>query len=94
MTLIDLIGWAAAALTLLAFTLRDVCLLRTASPGAGVAFTVYAGVMATWRMLVLLAVLRPINLLRLLELRRNQRPSNECDGRLSTAWHAPPEERR
>ncbi len=53
MTLIDLIGWAAAALTLLAFTLRDVCLLRTASPGAGVAFTVYAGVMATWRMLVL-----------------------------------------
>jgi hypothetical protein len=94
MTPIDLIGWAAAALTLLAFTLRDVCQLRMASLGASVAFIIYAGVMATWPVLVLHAVLLPINLLRLLELRRNRRPSNECDGRLSTAWRAPTEERR
>ncbi len=94
MTSIDLIGWAAAALTLLAFTLRDVCQLRMASLGASVAFIIYAGAMATWPVLVLHAVLLPINLLRLLELRRIRHPANERDGRLSTARHAPTEEGR
>lgn len=75
MNAIDLTGWAAAALTLLAFTSRDVWLLRLASMGASVAFITYAAVTSTWPVLALHAVLLPLNLLRLLELRRAGRRS-------------------
>jgi hypothetical protein len=70
MTSIDLIGWAAAALTLLAFTSRDVRLLRCASLAASVAFITYGAASSTWPVLALHAVLLPVNLFRLLELHR------------------------
>jgi hypothetical protein len=70
MTSIDLIGWVAAALTLLAFTSRDVRLLRCASLAASVAFITYGAGSSTWPVLALHAVLLPVNLFRLLELHR------------------------
>lgn len=69
MTSIELTGWAAAALTLVAFTSRDVRRLRLASIGASVAFIVFAAATAAWPVLALHALLLPINLRRLLELR-------------------------
>ena len=75
MTAADLIGWAAAAMTLLAFTSRDVRLLRLASLGASVAFITFGAATETWPVLALHAVLLPINLMRLLELGR-ARPSD------------------
>ena len=77
MTATDLIGWVAAAMTLMAFTARDVRLLRLASLGASVAFITYATATATWPVLALHTVLLPINLLRLFELRRAARSSPE-----------------
>ena len=70
MTAADLMGWAAAAMTLLAFSSRDVRLLRLASLGASVAFIIYAMSMASWPVLALHTVLLPINMFRLFELRR------------------------
>jgi hypothetical protein len=69
MTSTELIGWAAASKTLLAFTARDVRLLRLASLGASVAFITYGAATATWPVLALHCVLLPVNLFRLRELR-------------------------
>ena len=77
----DLIGWAAAAFTLLAFTLRDLRLLRSAAVCASVAFIVYATATNTWPVLALHAVLLPLNLLRLLEMRRERHVANAVAGR-------------
>jgi hypothetical protein len=77
MTSIDLIGWVAAALTLLAFTSRDVRLLRSASLAASVAFITYGAASSTWPVLALHAVLLPVNLLRLFELHRASRRTSE-----------------
>jgi hypothetical protein len=66
----DLMGWSAAALTLMAFTMRDVRRLRLASLAASVCFIVYGATTAAWPVLALHAVLLPVNLYRLLELQR------------------------
>jgi hypothetical protein len=79
MTSIDLIGWAAAALTLLAFTSRDVRLLRCASLAASVAFITYGAASSTWPVLALHAVLLPVSLFRLLELHRASRRTRQQD---------------
>ena len=77
MTFIDLIGWVAALLTLLAFTSRDVRLLRCASLGASLAFITYGAASSTWPVLALHTVLLPVNLLRLLELHRENRSTGQ-----------------
>lgn len=77
MTAIELIGWLAASLTLLAFTSRDVRLLRVASLGASVAFITYGAASSTLPVLALHAVLLPVNLVRLLELHRASRRAKE-----------------
>lgn len=87
MILIDLIGWAAAATTLLAFCSRELWLLRTAALGASAAFIVYAAATGTWPVLALHAVLLPVNLLRLLELRRARHTANGSKWSSSTARH-------
>ena len=73
MTVTELTGWAAAALTLLAFNSRDVRLLRLASVGASVAFITYGAATSTWPVLALHCVLLPVNLFRLFELHRASR---------------------
>ena len=85
MTATDLMGWAAAAMTLLAFTSRDVHLLRLASLGASVAFITYATATATWPVLALHTVMLPVNLRRLFELRRAGRSSREKSGQCNTS---------
>lgn len=92
MATIEWVGWAAAAMTLLAFTSRDLWLLRIASLGASIAFIVYATATSTWPVLALHAVLLPINLLRLIELHRVWRPSMRRIGALGTARPEPKEE--
>lgn len=81
MTAIDFIGWAAAVMTLLAFTSRDVWLMRVASMGASMAFITYAAATASWPVLALHTVLLPVNLLRLVELRREGRRFRAHDRR-------------
>lgn len=71
MTPVDLTGWAAAALTLLAFTSRDLRLLRTASLGASLCFITYGTASEIWPVVALHSVLLPVNVWRLLELRRS-----------------------
>lgn len=79
MTFTEFIGWTAASLTLLAFNLRDVKLLRLVSVGASVAFITYGAITSAWPVLALHCLLLPTNLLRLLELRRaRSHPSKEC----------------
>jgi hypothetical protein len=66
----ELAGWSAAVLTLLAFTMRDVRQLRMASVAASVCFIAYGAATSAWPVLALHAVLLPVNLFRLHELRR------------------------
>jgi hypothetical protein len=66
MTSIELSGWAASALTLVAFTSRNLQRLRLASVGPSVAFIVFAATTAAWPVLALHALLLPISLRRLL----------------------------
>ena len=42
MNAVDVMGWCAAALTLLTFAARDMALLRVGAPGADAAFIAYA----------------------------------------------------
>ena len=73
MTPVDLTGWGAAALTLLAFTSRDLRLLRTASLGASLCFITYGTASEIWPVVALHSVLLPVNLLRLLEMRGSKK---------------------
>jgi hypothetical protein len=79
MSFTELMGWAAASMTLLAFTARDLRVLRLASVGASLAFITYGAAEAAWPVLVLHCLLLPVNLLRLRELRRESRGSEVCD---------------
>jgi hypothetical protein len=78
----ELTGWSAAVLTLLAFTMRDVRKLRMASVAASVCFIAYGAATSAWPVLALHAVLLPMNLFRLHELRRPGRgasgPLGKC----------------
>lgn len=58
-------GWAAAALTLLAFSCNNIVRLRYAALSANAAFIAYGFTAELWPVLVLHAVLVPINLWRL-----------------------------
>lgn len=69
----EIMGWAAAALTLLAFTARDLHRLRLASVGASVCFITFAAGSGAWPVLALHALLLPLNVWRLFELWRGQR---------------------
>jgi CRP/FNR family transcriptional regulator, cyclic AMP receptor protein len=70
MTLVDAIGWLAAALTLLTFATRDMVVLRLMALGANTAFIVYGMAGQLWPVVVLHVTLLPLNAVRLLELRR------------------------
>jgi hypothetical protein len=61
----DVSGWAAAALTLLAFSCNNIVRLRYVALSANVAFIAYGFTAQLWPVLALHAVLVPINLWRL-----------------------------
>lgn len=74
MTPDDLIGWAAAALTLLTFSMRSMTSLRIAAVAASLCFIAYGAAQALYPVVALHCLLLPCNLYRLLEhLRRNRR---------------------
>ncbi len=67
---VELLGWSAAALTLTAFTMRDLRVLRAAAVGASLCFIAYGAATSAWPVLALHLVLLPLNLQRLHEARR------------------------
>jgi len=63
----DFLGWAAAALTLLAFSCNDLLRLRCSALAANAAFIAYGVTAGLWPVLALHFVLVPINVWRLLQ---------------------------
>jgi hypothetical protein len=63
-------GWIAAALTLLAFTMRTMVPLRVAALAANVFFVIYGASGPYWQPLFLHGLLLPFNACRLVEIRR------------------------
>lgn len=62
------VGWLAAGLTLLTFSMRSMHALRITAIAANICFIGYAVLMALTPILVLHLLLLPINAVRLLEL--------------------------
>jgi hypothetical protein len=73
MTAEDLMGWIAAALTLLTFSMRSMMSLRIAAVAANVCFIVYGVTQELYPVIALHSLLIPCNLYRLLELLRDAR---------------------
>ena len=63
--LVDLLGYVASALVLLAFSLRSLIALRSVAIASNVAFIAYANAAHLQPVLVLHAALLPINVWRL-----------------------------
>lgn len=69
MTAVDIIGWLAAALTLLTFSMRSMVALRVAALAANLSFIAYGLLGGLYPIVVLHAMLLPCNVLRLWQLR-------------------------
>jgi hypothetical protein len=69
------LGWLAATLTLLTFSMRSMGALRVTAIAANLCFIGYAALLALTPILVLHLLLLPLNALRLLELGRERRRS-------------------
>jgi hypothetical protein len=67
---IDLVGWAAAGVTMMTFACQDMRRLRVLALLANAAFIAYGAMAMLLPVLVLHLILAPINLLRLWSLRR------------------------
>jgi hypothetical protein len=71
---IDLMGWAAAGVTMMTFACQDMRRLRVLALLANAAFIAYGAMAMLLPVLVLHLILAPINLLRLWSLRRASKP--------------------
>jgi hypothetical protein len=71
----EILGWLAAALTLLTFSMRSMLALRLTALGANVGFITYAALMELMPVLALHLLLVPCNAVRLGELMAEQRQS-------------------
>jgi hypothetical protein len=71
---IDLMGWAAAGVTMMTFACQDMRRLRVLALLANAAFIAYGAMAMLLPVLVLHLILAPINLLRLWSLRRAATP--------------------
>ena len=71
-TTTDALGYSAAALVLLTFSLRSIAALRTAAIVSNVLFIAYALAAASTPILLLHATLLPLNIWRLWENRSHQ----------------------
>ena len=71
--LTDVLGWSAAALTLLAFSCNDLVRLRYMALSANAAFIAYGLTAQLWPVLALHFVLVPINAWRLRQTLHGQR---------------------
>ena len=70
---VEILGWAAAGFTLIAFSMRTMLPLRMAAIASNVFFISYGALAGLTPVLVLHVLLLPFNLLRLLELVRTRR---------------------
>jgi hypothetical protein len=69
MTIIDVIGWLAAGLTLLTFSMRKMVGLRCVAIGSNVAFILFGYLGGIMPVLVLHLCLFPCNIIRLFQIR-------------------------
>lgn len=65
----ELIGWLAAGLTMMAFSMRSMLALRLSAVGANLCFIAYGVLDELMPVVVLHAILLPCNLVRIAELR-------------------------
>jgi CRP/FNR family transcriptional regulator, cyclic AMP receptor protein len=70
--LFDVLGWAGAVLTLVAFSCNNLVQLRCAALAANAAFVAYGVAAQVWPVLALHCVLVPINAWRLWQARASQ----------------------
>jgi hypothetical protein len=68
----EVVGWLAAGLALLTFSMRSMIGLRLAALGAKLCFIAYGGLSGLYPVLVLHVLLVPCNLYRLIELLRDR----------------------
>ncbi|MEZ5669932.1 MAG: hypothetical protein R3F55_21360 [Alphaproteobacteria bacterium] len=73
----DLVGWLAAALTLVAFSMQAMVPLRIAALAANFCFIVYGTLSGLYPVVALHAVLVPCNLYRLHQRLRASKPAAE-----------------
>ena len=74
-TATDALGYSAALLVLLTFSLRSITALRSAAIISNLLFIAYALASSSTPILVLHTTLLPLNIWRLLEMRSNHRPA-------------------
>jgi hypothetical protein len=90
MQLAEVLGYMAAGLVLATFTMRTMIPLRVLGVASNVAFISYGYVADLVPVLLLHAVLLPLNVYRLLEMRRMVREIGEAAGEANTlAWLQP-----
>jgi hypothetical protein len=87
------LGWLAASLTLLTFSMRSMRALRVTAIAANLCFIGYAALMALTPILVLHLLLLPLNALRLLELGSAGRSSAAADRERTAAARPAPQPR-
>ena len=80
---VDALGYLASALVLATFSMRDMVALRVLAMASNLAFIVYAVLAGIGPVLLLHALLLPMNLLRLVESMRPRASPPRT-------WRAPP----
>jgi hypothetical protein len=84
---VELLGWAAACFTLLAFSMRTMLPLRMAAIASNVFFIGYGALGGLTPVLVLHLLLLPFNILRLAELLRTRRAIERArKGAIDLRW--------
>lgn len=90
MALSEMVGYLASALVLLTFCMRTMMPLRLFAIGSNVAFIVYAVMAELYPVLVLHAILLPLNIYRTISLMRLlRRVRDAARGDLSIDWLKP-----
>jgi CRP-like cAMP-binding protein len=88
--LTDILGWAAAAMTLLAFSMRTMIPLRMASIVANCCFISFGALRPEYSVMLLHCILLPFNILRLVQMRKLvQRVQAASRGDLQGEWLRP-----
>lgn len=77
---VELIGYAGTALTIASYAMRRTTWLRIAGVGSSVAFLIYGYLVESYPVMLMEAILLPLNLARLLELRRFVGAVSKADG--------------
>jgi hypothetical protein len=84
---VELLGWAAAAFTLLAFSMRTMLPLRMAAIASNIFFIGYGALGGLTPVFVLHVLLLPFNVLRLVELVRTRRAIERArKGAIDPRW--------